>query len=96
MEVPELPRSKSEDGGAQAMYSNPVDTHVPSFRPVDRHPHVPKRPQGRQAILALQESGDLGHSVGDCAQHSGPVRDRFVPGHADAAAKTATRRHMES
>ena len=49
--------------------------------PLDHDTHVAKSAHGRKAILACQETADLGNPFGDAAEHNGAVRHGLVARH---------------
>ena len=58
---------------------------------LDRHTHLAEAVDGGQTILAHQEAGDVGHAVGQRAQHDRAVRDRLVTRHRDRAVQAGGR-----
>ena len=89
--VPELPQSTTSPGSVEPLEPAALDHEVPG--PLPRHLGAERRdgPQGRQAVLALEEALHLGEPVGERAEERGAVRDGLVARHGDRAGEASDR-----
>ncbi len=85
IEVPELPRSSAAGGALRPPRPDALDAHPAGPRSLDADAHGGERSQRGEAILAFQESVDLGRTLCDGTQHGGAMRNRLVPGNPDVA-----------
>ena len=70
----------------QSVQAHAVHRHAPGRWTVDAHAHRTERSQSGEAVLTLEKTLDLGHTLGDRAQHDRAMRDGFVACHADLPA----------
>src|SRR5262249_29902907 len=78
-------------GLGEPVGSRAVDEIVARTFSRDFHAERPYRPEGGQAVRALQEPRDLRAAAGERAEQRGPMRDGLVAGHEHAAGKTRSR-----
>ena len=72
-------------GRAQAVHADPVHDPARGRRRLDAHAHPREDRRGGAGVLALQETVDGGHPVGQGGEHHRPVRDRLVARNVQAA-----------
>ncbi len=73
-----------------------MNSHAAVVRALDDHTHVTECLQGRQGILALEETFDFGRAFGQRAEHDRTVGNRLVARYADSPGQAATRLGQEN
>ena len=66
-----------------------MDDHATAARPLDMHAHVTECLQRTEAVLSLEETVHLCHTIGQRAQHDCAMGDGLVPGYAYIALQAA-------